>query len=270
MQTDDLTGRTVLVTGAGSGIGRETALLSARRGARLVISDVNEAGLAETGEAIRALGREVLAERVDVADREQMRAHAASVHEQVGPVDLLVNNAGVGVAGTFLDTPLDDWDWVVQINLMGVVHGCHFFVPAMAERGSGHVVNVSSMAGYNASPALPAYSATKFAVLGLSEALREELKPSGVGVTAICPGLINTPITRNTRMRGEAADQRDKAIRLYQRRNYTPERVAGNILKSVQRGRVIAPVSPEAWAGYAMKRISPRFSGWLAGKMSEL
>jgi NAD(P)-dependent dehydrogenase (short-subunit alcohol dehydrogenase family) len=270
MQTDDLSGRTVLVTGAGSGIGRETALLSARRGARLVISDVNAAGLEETADAIRALGREVLAERVDVADREQMRAHAASVHEQLGPVDLLVNNAGVGLAGTFLDTPLEDWDWVVQINLMGVVHGCHFFVPPMAERGSGHVVNVSSMAGYNASPTLPAYSATKFAVLGLSEALREELKPTGVGVTAICPGLINTPITRNTRMRGEAADQRDKAIKLYERRNYTPARVAENILTAVQRGRVVAPVSPEAWFGYGLKRLSPRLAGWLAGKTADL
>jgi short-subunit dehydrogenase len=170
----------------------------------------------------------------------------------------------------FLDTPLEDWDWIVAINLMGVVHGCHFFVPPMVERRSGHVVNIASMAGYNASPDLPAYSATKFAVVGLSEALREELKPSGVGVTAICPGIINTPITRNTRMRGGAEEQRDKAIKLYQRRNYTPERVAENILKSVQRGRVVAPVSPEAWFGYGLKRLSPRLSGWLAGKTSQL
>jgi NAD(P)-dependent dehydrogenase (short-subunit alcohol dehydrogenase family) len=270
MQTDDLTGRTVLVTGAGSGIGRETALLSARRGARLVISDVNQDGLDETAETIRGLGRDVLAERVDVSDREQMRAHAESVHERWGPVDLLVNNAGVGLAGKFLDTQLEDWDWVVSINLMGVVHGCHFFIPPMVQRGSGHVVNVSSMAGYNASPELPAYSATKFAVLGLSEALREELKPSGVGVTAICPGIINTPITRNTRMRGHTDEDRERAVKLYARRNYTPARVAENILRSVQRGRVVAPVSPEAWFGYGLKRVSPRLAGWVIGKSSDM
>ena len=204
MDTSNLSGRMVLVTGAGSGIGRETALLSAQRGADIAICDVNEAGLAEVETAARAMGRGVLARRVDVADRDQMRDFAAAVHGEAAAVDLLVNNAGVGLAARFLDTELEDWDWIVAINVMGVVHGCHFFVPKMVERGTGgHVANVSSMAGFHASPALVAYSATKFAVLGLSEALREELRPHGVGVTAICPGIINTPITRNARARGD-------------------------------------------------------------------
>src|SRR6266516_482398 len=208
MDTSNLSGRTVLVTGAGSGIGRETALLAARRGARLVICDVNEAGA----------------------------------------VDLLVNNAGVALAASFLETELEDWDWILGINVMGVVHGCQFFVPKMVERGAGgHVANVSSMAGYHASPALVAYSATKFAVLGLSEALREELRPHRIGVTAICPGIINTPITRNARARGEADDPqvRDRLVSLYERRNYGPERVARNLLKAVERNRSVAPIAPE-------------------------
>ncbi len=273
METSNLTGRTVLVTGAGSGIGRATALLAARRGADLVVCDLDEGGLAETEAEARSLGREVLARRVDVANRDQMTEFAAAVGESVGAVDLLVNNAGVGLGAKFLDTELSDWDWIVSINLMGVVHGCKLFVPAMVERGAGgHVVNVSSVAGYLASPPLAAYSTTKFGVLGLSEALREELQPHGIGVTAICPGLINTPITTSSRMRGIAADpaRRERMRAMYERRNYGPDRVARNILKAVQRDRVVAPVSPEAWFAYGLKRLSPRLAGWVVRKTTEL
>jgi NAD(P)-dependent dehydrogenase (short-subunit alcohol dehydrogenase family) len=272
MDTSDLHGRTTLVTGAGSGIGRATALLAARRGADLVVCDVNETGLAEVEASARAMGRAVLSRRVDVADRDQMRDFAEAVHGEAGPVDLLVNNAGVGLAARFLDTELEDWDWVVAINLMGVVHGCHFFVPKMVERGAGgHVVNLSSMAGYHASPALVAYSATKFAVLGLSEALREELGPHGIGVTAICPGIINTPITTSARARGAADDPkvRERFVAMYRRRNYGPDRVARNILKAVARNRPVAPVAAEAWAAYALKRISPRLAGFAARRIAD-
>jgi NAD(P)-dependent dehydrogenase (short-subunit alcohol dehydrogenase family) len=268
MDTRDLTGRTVLVTGAGSGIGRATALLSAKRGADIVICDVDEAGLAETEAQASRNGHKVTSRRVDVADREQMRAFA----DDVGAVDLLVNNAGVGIAAEFLDTPLEEWDWIVSINLLGVVHGCHFFVPKMIERGSGgHVVNISSMAGYLPSPGLPAYSATKFAVLGLSEAMRQELHPHAIGVTAICPGIINTPITRSTRAYGAAADPglRERTVKLFERRNYGPEKVAANILKAVQRERTVAPVSPEAWFAYALKRTSPRLAGWIVRRAGD-
>jgi NAD(P)-dependent dehydrogenase (short-subunit alcohol dehydrogenase family) len=273
MDTSNLQGRTVLVTGAGSGIGRETALLAARRGADLVICDVDDAGLAEVEASARTLGRSVIARHVDVADRDQMRDFAEAVHGETGPVDLLVNNAGVALAAGFLDTELEDWDWIVPINLMGVVHGCHFFVPRMVERGTGgHVVNVSSMAGFHATPVLVAYTATKFAVLGLSEALREELRPHGIGVTAICPGIINTPLTRTSRARGAVADPkvRERVIAVYNRRNYGPERVARNILKAVERNRAVAPVAAEAWIAYAIKRISPRLAGWTARRMAAL
>lgn len=267
MDTQNLHGRTVLVTGAGSGIGRETALLAARRGADLAICDVDEPGLGEVEGAVRDLGREVLASRVDVADRGQMREFAAAVHDRVQAVDLLVNNAGVGLAAGLLETELEDWDWITSINVGGVVHGCHFFIPPMVERGAGgHVVNLSSVAGFYATPVLVAYTATKFAVLGLSEAMREELRPHEIGVTAICPGLINTPITTSARVRGRAADPeiRERIVDLYRRRNYGPDRVAEKILKAVGRNRAVAPVAPEAWAAYAIKRISPRLAGWMA------
>ena len=148
MDVARLAGRTAVVTGAGSGIGRASALAFARRGANLAICDIGDAGLAETEAAARALGVEVLARRVDVAQAAEMQAFADAVHAQVESVDLLMNNAGVGLAAGMLETSLDDWRWIVDINLFGVVHGIHCFVPAMVRRArGGHVVNVASMAG---------------------------------------------------------------------------------------------------------------------------
>ena len=263
MDVRDLRGKTALVTGAASGIGRATAIALGRAGADLILADLNEVGVSETAETIRGLGRQVVTHRLDVADRDAMRGFAADVGRQCGAVDILVNNAGVAVGADFLETPLEDWDWLVSINLMGVVHGCHFLVPPMVARGrGGHVVNVASAAGLVAAPQLAAYSTTKFAVVGLSEALREELRPHGIGVTVVCPGLINTPITGAARMRGKAAapEYRATLIETYQRRAYGPERVADNILRAIGRNRAVAPIAIEAWVLYMLKRISPRLT----------
>jgi len=267
MDAERLDGRTVLVTGAGSGIGRETALLCAARGADLAICDIDEAGLHETEAQAAHLGRRVLAQRLDVGSRAEMQAFADAVHAQVDAVDLLVNNAGVGLGAGFLETELDDWDWILPINVMGVVHGCHMFVPRMVQRGrGGHVVNLSSAAGFFANPALAAYTTTKFAVLGLSEALRIELRPHGIGVTAVCPGLINTPITRTSRLRGSSADEEkhQQVVRLYERRNYGPDRVAKRILRAVSRDSPVMPVTAEAWVLYVVSRASPPLARRLA------
>lgn len=262
MDVRSLAVKVAVVTGAGSGIGRETALECARRGASLAICDLNEAGLAETERLVAELEKQtpVLARRVDVARAEEMRAFADAVFGELGGVDLLVNNAGVGLGGGFLDTSLEDWSWIVEINLLGVVNGCHFFVPRVVERGAGgHVVNVASAAGFLPAEPLSAYCATKYGVLGLSECLHIELARRGIGVTAICPGIINTPITRSARMRGADAtpELREKVVASYQRRNYGPERVARAILRAVQKNRVVAPVAPEAWLAYWAKRIAP-------------
>jgi NAD(P)-dependent dehydrogenase (short-subunit alcohol dehydrogenase family) len=274
VDVSDLTGRSALVTGAASGIGRATALALAQRGADLFLCDLDEAGLDATRRETAALGRTASCHTVDVASAEQMRAFASSVHERVPAVDILVNNAGVAIGGGFLDTSLEDWQWIVDINLLGVVHGCHFFAPAMVKRaGGGHIANVASAAGFLASAALAAYATTKFAVVGLSEALREELAPHRIGVTAVCPGIINTPITRNARLRGEAMEQegaREEMVAFYEKRNYGPERVAGGILRAIARNRAVAPVSPEAWAIHYLKRLAPgllrRLSDLLAAR----
>jgi NAD(P)-dependent dehydrogenase (short-subunit alcohol dehydrogenase family) len=262
----DFAGRLVLVTGAASGIGRATALACAREGAHLALCDVDEAGLEATAGAARALGRRVLARRVDVADVAQMRAFGEAVHAEHPAVDVLVNNAGVGLGGGFLDTALEDWDWILRINLWGVIHGCHVFLPAMVRRRAGHVVNVASAAAFVASAQLAAYATTKFAVFGLSEALRDELRPHGIGVTAVCPGIIDTAITRTSRMVGPWATPaaRETLVRAYRRRGYGPDRVAAHVVRAIRRGREVAPVSPEAWVMYLMKRMAPRLTARMA------
>jgi NAD(P)-dependent dehydrogenase (short-subunit alcohol dehydrogenase family) len=270
----NLTGKSVVVTGAGSGIGRATALAVASRGARVFTCDMNAAGMDETESMVKGGGSIALKAVVDVSKAGEMQAFADAVHRETEAVDLLVNNAGVALGARFQDTSLDDWRWIVDINLMGVVHGCHVFVPRMVSRGrGGHVVNIASMAGYVPAVATTAYCVTKAGVVSLSECLRIELAESGIGVTAICPGVIDTPIVRAGRRRGLVATEAamEEMVRLFKWRGYLPERVAENILRAVQSDRAVAPVTPEAWALYFMKRTAPGLllglSGWLGRRM---
>ncbi len=268
MQISD---KKVLITGAGSGIGRQTALVFAREGAKLLLSDIDPAGLAETAtaaEGIRA-GTVLQTDTVDVSDRAAMREYAAKIHSHHECVDILVNNAGVGLAGGLLDTSYEDLDWVLGINLWSVIHGCKEFIPAMIERKQGgHVVNVASAAGYYASAGMLGYNTSKFGVFGFTESLREDMRPFGINVSTICPGLINTNIIKQTRMAGTSEEEqaviRDKVDKLYIKRNYGPEKVAEAILKAVTRNKGILPVTPEAWFLYLMNRI---FTHWLVGRI---
>jgi NAD(P)-dependent dehydrogenase (short-subunit alcohol dehydrogenase family) len=265
MDVSNLRGKWALVTGGGSGIGRATALALARRGADLVICDLDEAWLAESRAAIEAEGSSVIAVPVDVADREQMRLFAEGVHTEVPAVDILVNNAGIGIAGTLVDTPLEEWERIVAINLMGVVYGMHFFLPPMIERGQGgHVVNISSMAGYTAVGLMSAYNATKFGVRGLSESARGELAIHGIGVTAVCPGIINTPIVQRMRVYGGSEEEsRKQAVQAFTRRNYPPEKVAEGILDAIQKNRIVAPITLEARLFWKLTRWAPWLVHWI-------
>ncbi|HIL02823.1 MAG TPA: SDR family NAD(P)-dependent oxidoreductase [Myxococcales bacterium] len=267
MDTRNLSGKVGVVTGAGSGIGRATALALAERGANLAICDVDDVGLAETADRIKALGREVFSQTVDVAQADAMQAFSQATRSALGRVDIVVNNAGIGIAGLFVDVPLEAWTKILGINISGVIHGCHAFLPGMIEADAGgHIVNIASMAGYCQAPGMTAYGTTKFGVLGFSECLRAELSLHGIGVTAVCPGVINTAIVRTSKMYGlnEDPELREQGIRAFERRNYSPERVAQKILRAVQKNRGVAPISPEAWAGYWVKRLAPGLIAWFA------
>ncbi|MFF9688030.1 SDR family oxidoreductase [Streptomyces sp. NPDC014623] len=257
-------GRLVLVTGAAAGIGRATALSFAEAGARVVAVDRDAEGVARTAETARLLGAPAAwGEAVDVGDEQAMEELAERIAAEAGVVDVLVNNAGVGMAGAFLETTSEDWRKVLDVNLWGVIHGCRIFGGRMAARGQGgHIVNVASAAAYQPSRALPAYSTSKAAVLMLSECLRAELAERSIGVSAVCPGLVNTGITGTAHFAGtdEAEEQRlrKRTARLYSLRNYPAEKVARAILDAVVHNRAVVPVTPEAHGARLLSRISPR------------
>ncbi|MFE4550297.1 SDR family oxidoreductase [Streptomyces sp. NPDC056785] len=257
-------GRLVLVTGAGSGIGRATAFAFAEAGARVVAVDRDAEGAARTAEMSRLIGSpDAWAETVDVSDEHAMEKLAEKIHGEYGVVDVLVNNAGIGLSGSFFDTTPEDWRKVLDANLWGVIHGCRLFGGRMAERGQGgHIVNTASAAAYQPSKSLPAYSTSKAAVLMLSECLRAELAGQGIGVSAICPGFVNTNITSTAHFAGvdalEEKRRQKKAARLYGLRNYPPEKVADAILRAVVRNQAVVPVTPEARGARLLARFSPR------------
>lgn len=269
----DFKGKLVFITGAGSGIGRETALAFAKGGARLAIADLREAGVAETRRMIESAGGKATHYVVDVTDAEAMKALAGRVQEELGIVDVLVNNAGIGAAGNFLETTLATWKKVMDVNVMGVVHGCHAFLPSMVARGQGgHVVNLASLAAYVAAADMPVYCTSKFAVLGFSESLRADMARHNIGVTAICPGVIHTNIISATIMEGGMGKEgvRDKVENFYAKRNYTPAQVAAAIVDAVRKNQGVRPVSPESWAMYYLKRLSPALVTRLAGMETPL
>ncbi|MFD4525109.1 SDR family oxidoreductase [Streptomyces sp. NPDC058470] len=257
-------GQLVLVTGAGSGIGRATAFAFAEAGARVVAVDRDAESAARTAEMSRLIGSPAAwAETVDVSDEQAMEKLAEKVATEYGVVDVLVNNAGIGLSGSFFDTTPEDWKKVLDVNLWGVIHGCRLFGKQMVERGQGgHIVNTASAAAYQPSKALPAYSTSKAAVLMLSECLRAELAGQGIGVSAICPGFVNTNITSTARFTGvDAGEERrrqKKSARLYGLRNYPPEKVADAILRAVVRNQAVVPVTPEARGARLMSRFAPR------------
>ncbi|GAA2291274.1 SDR family oxidoreductase [Nonomuraea roseoviolacea subsp. roseoviolacea] len=251
-------GKLVVVTGAGSGIGRATARAFAAHGAEVVCADIDEAAAVRTVEGIvKDLGGcAAHAEQVDVADAARMEDFAHRVRAEYGVPDIVVNNAGTLVAGAFLDHSVEDWRWMIDVNLWGVIHGCRLFAAQMVERGEGgHIVNIASLAAFTPSALLPAYSTTKAGVKMLSDCLRAEVAGQGIGVSAICPGFVSTGIARHATYVG--ADLREVSVAALERRGYPPERVAAHILRAVHRDQAVVPVNAEGKLGYAMSRLSP-------------
>ncbi|HVY27048.1 MAG TPA: SDR family NAD(P)-dependent oxidoreductase [Polyangiaceae bacterium] len=260
-----LRGRVAVVTGAASGIGRATAVALAEAGAAVAGCDLDEGGLEQTLQACRARGVATLGMRADVGEAKQVQVFAERAERELGPTFCLVNNAGVGVAGGFLDTEPGDWEWLLRVNLWGTINATRAFGPRLCERGEGRIVNVASASGFCNLPALAAYGTTKYAIMGLSEALRAELLPHGVKVSVVCPALVNTPIVQTARIRGatDASAERQALLELYQKRGASPESVANAIVAAAESGKALVPVSSEAWLLYLLKRAAPSALPWL-------
>ncbi|WP_100481842.1 SDR family NAD(P)-dependent oxidoreductase [Mycobacteroides abscessus] len=259
--------RLVVVTGAGSGIGRATAMRFAKRGAHVVVTDLDLDTANETVDLILAMGRNASAVQLDVTDPAHWADVARYVSIEYGVPDVLVNNAGIALGGPFLKLTPADWDRLLSVNLMGVVHGCRVFGEQMVERGSGHIVNIASAAAFTPTAVMAPYSVSKAGVKMLTECLRLELGPKGVGVSAICPGFINTSIGVHGTMVGVDPEIADASQRRIQRiREFTeklpwtpmsPELVARAVTRAIRLDLVVVPVKLESWFGYFVSRALP-------------
>ncbi|MBO9520772.1 MAG: SDR family NAD(P)-dependent oxidoreductase [Nocardioidaceae bacterium] len=247
--------KVVVITGAGSGMGREMSVLAAKRGAKLAISDWNADGLAETVDLVKQLGAEVRSDVVDVSDRAAMGAWATAVVEQFGVVNLVVNNAGVTVTGDFEEMSYEDFDWIVGVNFYGVVNGTKEFLPHLIASGDGALVNISSLFGLISMPGQTAYNATKYAVRGFTEALREEMLIARhpVSVTCVHPGGIKTGIARNGRK--TASQNAAKVDELFDKKlaRMTAEKAAQIILDGAmkKRARVLVGIDAHLFHQFA-------------------
>lgn len=257
----ELRGRVAVVTGAASGIGRALAFELARGGAELALSDVDEAGLADTARAAAALGARTSHARVDVADHAAVHAHAERVVAEHGRANLVINNAGVGLGAIISEMSYEDLEWLFGIDFWGVVHGTKAFLPHLRAAGEGHIVNVSSVFGLIAVPGQGAYNAAKFAVRGFTECLRMELELEGGAVSATCvhPGGIRTNIARRARIvaRAGSPSREEMNARFDALARTTPEAAARAILRGVRRNARRVLIGPDAFAIAALQRLLP-------------
>lgn len=253
------------ITGAGSGIGRALARELASRGCHLALADVNAASLEETRQALATYGVRISTEVVNVAEREQVHAWADKVVAEHGKVNLVFNNAGVAHAGTVEGSEYEEYEWITNINFWGVVYGTKAFLPHIKASGEGHVVNVSSVFGLFSQPGMSAYNATKFAVRGFTESLRQELDMEGGAVSASCvhPGGIKTNIARTARMNDSLAKvtgQNANAARQQfndQLLRTTPDKAAQVIIRGVERDARRILIGADAHAIDVMLRLLP-------------
>jgi NAD(P)-dependent dehydrogenase (short-subunit alcohol dehydrogenase family) len=257
-----------VVTGAGSGLGRAFCLELAARRARILAVDIDLASAEETARLVQGAGGTAVARRADVADFAQVEALAGAVEEAFGGADLVINNAGVAVGGAVGQVPLDEWRWIVGINLWGVIYGCHVFVPRFKTRGSGHIINVASAAGLVSLPDMGPYNVTKSGVVALSETLHVELAGTGVGVTVLCPTFFKTNIARAAHTYADV--ETSEVERMMDRAKLQAPDVARYALATADRGELFAvPHADGRWT-WRTKRLAPElFQGKLLPRVAK-
>ena len=249
-------GAAAVITGAGSGIGAAFAVELAKRGGRVVCSDINETAARATADAIVADGGQATSLRCDVSQVDDVALLAKEAQTWFGgPPTVVINNAGVGAGGTPIgDVSLDDWNWVLNVNLWGPIHGCHVFAPILREAGYGGIINVASAAAFGAAPGMAAYNVSKAGVLSLSETLAAELSGTGVNVTVLCPTFVKTNIVESGRITDKSTQM---AGRLMRWTGFSPERVVRTCLDTLDRGGLYCMPQPDARISWGIKRFTP-------------
>ncbi len=245
----------MMITGAGSGLGREIALRWAREGWRLALSDVNEQGLAETLRMVREAGGDGFTQRCDVRDYSQLIALAQACEEKLGGIDVVVNNAGVASGGFFDELSLEDWDWQIAINLMGVVKGCKAFLPLL-QASKGAIVNIASMAALMQAPGMSNYNVAKAGVVALSESLLVELKPEGISVHVVCPSFFQTNLMDS--YRGPTPNMKAQISKLLEASPISAADIAQYIHEGMARGDFMILPHDEGRMAWKVKQQNPQ------------
>jgi NAD(P)-dependent dehydrogenase (short-subunit alcohol dehydrogenase family) len=245
-----------VITGAGSGIGAAFAVELAKRGGRVVCSDIDETASRATADAIVADGGQATSLRCDVSQMDDVALLAKAAQDWFGGAPtVVINNAGVGAGGLPIgEVSIDDWNWVLNVNLWGPIHGCHVFAPILREAGYGGIINVASAAAFGAAPGMAAYNVSKAGVLSLSETLAAELSGTGVNVTVLCPTFVKTNIVESGRISDKSTQM---ASRLMRWTGFSPERVARTCLDTLDRGGLYCMPQPDARIGWGIKRFTP-------------
>lgn len=249
----------VLITGAGSGLGAAMARRFARAGFRVAVTDINAQRAQQVSDELTAGGNTSLHAELDTTNNEHWQHVGALVEKQWGPVNVIINNAGVAASGLCEETSLDNWQWVIDIDLMGVVRGCHRFLPGLRQEGAAgrlaHIINLASFAGFSAMPGLSAYGTAKAAVIALSEHLLTELDGSGVGVSVVCPSFVSTNLLES--FRSTENDTRKTVERWMKHSPVTADDVAETVFTAMQKNQFMVLTHPKTLWALRMKRLWP-------------